>query len=90
MATVDLSNIVTLTNQISALQQQAAVATDPTVKGFITSQIAVAESQLQAEAQRQQNQVDASNNLLDGLGLFATLNNTVGSLAPSIVSLFKK
>lgn len=90
MATVDLTTIVTLTNQISALQAQATAATDPTVKAMLQSQIAVAESQLQAEAQHQQSQVDASNNLLSNLGLFATLSNTVGSVAPSIVALFSK
>lgn len=90
MATVDMSTIISLTTQINALQSQLAVATDPSVKSMLTSQIAVAEAQLQAEAQHQQSQVDASNNLLNGLGLFATLNASVGSLAPSIISLFAK
>lgn len=90
MSAVDLSNIVSLTTQINALQTQAASATDPSVKAMLTSQIAVAEAQLQTEAQHQQSQIDASNNLLNNLGLFATLNNTVGTLAPTVLSLFAK
>ncbi len=90
MSAVDLSNIVSLTTQINALQTQAASATDPSVKAMLTSQIAVAEAQLQTEAQHQQSQIDASNNLLNNLGLFATLNSTVGTLAPTVLSLFAK
>ena len=90
MASVDLSNIVQLTNQISALQQQANAAADPTVKALLNTQIAVASAQLQAEAAHTQSQIDASNNILDSLGLFSTLSNTVGTMAPSIISLFKK
>jgi len=90
MSTVDLSQIVQLTNQIAALQAQMQAASDPTVKALLQSQISVAEAQLQAMAAHQQSQIDASNNLLDGLGLFATLNNSIGSLAPSIIGLFKR
>jgi hypothetical protein len=86
---VDLSNIVALTNQISSLQQQVTVVTDPTVKALLQSQIAVATSQLNAEAIHTQAQVDASSNALNTLGLFTTLTQAVGAGAPAIISLFK-
>jgi hypothetical protein len=89
MAT-DLGTIVSLTTQINALQSQIAMTSDPTVKAVLNSQLAVATAQLTSEAQHQQSQIDASNNLLNGLGLFGTLSNTVGTLAPTILGLFKK
>lgn len=87
---VDLSTITGLTVQISALQTQAATATDPSVKALLQAQIGMLSAQLAAEAQHAQAQADASNNLLNGLGLFATLSSTVGSAAPSIIALFRK
>ena len=87
---VDPSVIVGYTVQLNALQTQLASATDPTVKAFLQSQIGMVASQLTAEAQHQQAQADASSNLLNGLGLFSTLTNAVGTAAPSIISLFKK
>ena len=89
MSTIDLSVIVGYTTQISALQAQLATATDPTVKAFLQSQIGVLKAQLSSEAQHQQAQADASSNLLNGLGLFATLSQTVGTAAPAIISLLK-
>lgn len=93
MAQVDLTQIAQLTAQLSAVNTQIAAATDPTVKAFLNSQAAVLTQQIQAEATHAQMQVDATNNLLDGLGLFATLNQVLAgasSQIPSILSLFKK
>ena len=87
---VDTDTLVTLTVQIDALQQQLATATDPAVKSYLTAQIAVLSAQLKATAQHAQSQSDASSNMLNALGLFGTLSNTVGTLAPSILGLFKK
>jgi len=87
---VDTDTLVTLTVQIDALQQQLAAATDPAVKSYLTAQIAVLSAQLKATAQHAQSQSDASSNMLNALGLFGTLSNTVGTLAPSILGLFKK
>lgn len=86
---VDLSTITSLTVQINALTQQMPTITDPGAKALVQAQIGMLNAQLAAEAQHQQAQVDASNNLLNGLGLFATLSNSVGTLAPSIIGLFK-
>lgn len=90
MATFDPSTIVSLTIQINALQQQMDKITDPNAKSLVSAQIGMLEAQLAAEAQHAQAQSDASNNLLNGLGLFATLSNTVGTVAPTILSLFIK
>ncbi len=87
---VDLSNITSLTVQIGALQQQLANITDPGAKSLIQAQVMMLQAQLSAEAQHAQAQVDASNNLLSSLGLFATLSGIVGSAAPSIINLFVK
>ena len=87
---VDPSVIVGYTVQLASLQKQLAIATDPTVKGFLQSQITTVEDQLSAEAQHQQSQADASSNIMNSLGLFATLSNAVGTAAPSILALFKK
>jgi hypothetical protein len=84
-----LGTIVSLTTQIDALQKSLAMTTDPSAKAFIQAQIAVYTAQLSAEAQHQQTQADASANLLNGLGLFATLTGVVGNQAPSIINLFK-
>ena len=87
---VDPSVIVGYTVQLGALQQQLASTTDPTVRAFLQTQIATISAQLSAEAQHQQAQADASSNLLNGLGMFATLTNAVGGLAPTIVGMFTK
>ena len=87
---VDPSVIVGYTVQLGALQQQLASATDPTVRAFLQTQISTISAQLSAEAQHQQAQADASSNLLNGLGMFATLSNTVGTMAPSILALLTK
>ena len=87
---VDPSIIVGYTVQLNALQSQLAGATDPMIRAFLQTQISTISAQLSAEAQHQQAQADASSNLLNGLGLFTTLTNAVGSAAPSIISLFKK
>ena len=87
---VDPSVIVGYTVQLGALQQQLASATDPTVRAFLQAQISTISAQLSAEAQHQQAQADASSNLLNGLGMFATLSNTVGTMAPSILALLTK
>ena len=86
---IDPSVIVGYTVQLNALQAQAATATDPAVKAFLQSQIATVTAQLSAEAQHQQVQADASSNMLNGLGLFQTLSQTVGQAAPAIINLFK-
>jgi len=86
---IDLTTIVGYTTQLNALQQQAMTATDPTVKAFLNSQIAIVGAQLTAEAAHQQSQADASSNMLSSLGLFQTLTSAVGNAAPSIISLFK-
>lgn len=86
---VDLSSIVNLTTQINALQGQLERTTDATAKAVLSAQIAGLQAQLTAEASHQQAQVDASNNLLNGLGLFNTLTQTVGTAAPAIINLFK-
>ena len=87
---VDPSVIVGYTVQLGALQQQLASTTDPTVRAFLQAQISTISAQLSAEAQHQQAQADASSNLLNGLGMFATLSNTVGTMAPSILALLTK
>ncbi len=89
MATSDLDTITTLTVQIGALQAQADKTTDPSAKALIVAQIGMLTAQLSATAQHAQSQADASANLLNGLGLFSTLSSTVGTLAPTILSLFK-
>jgi hypothetical protein len=90
MSTIDLSSITGLTVQINALQQAKAGTTDPSAKALLDAQITMLTAQLTAAANHAQAQSDAQSNLLDGLGLFATLSSTVGSSAPSIVALFRK
>lgn len=89
MSTVDLSSIVSLTQQLNTVQQLAQSATDPTVKAMLNAQIAQLSAQLAATASHAQAQADASSNIMNSLGLFATLSQTVGTMAPSIISLFK-
>lgn len=89
MANTDLSTITTLTIQLSAVQAAANAATDPGAKAMLSAQATMIAAQLSAEAQHQQAQTDASANLLNGLGLFATLSSTLGAAAPTILSLFK-
>jgi hypothetical protein len=86
---VDFTTVTSLTSQIKALQDQAAQATDPTVKAILNSQANVAASQLTADLQHMQAQSDASSNLLSTMGLFATLTSVVGGAAPSIIALLK-
>lgn len=88
--TSGLGTIVSLTTQINALQTAMNQTTDPAAKAIISAQLAVLTAQLSAEAQHQQSQADASANLLNGLGLFATLTSVVGNGAPSILALFKR
>lgn len=93
MAQVDLTSIAQLTAQLQALNSQIAATSDPTVKALLQSQAAVVTGQINAAAVHAQNQVDATNNLLDGLGLFSTLNQVLAGSAssiPSIIALFKK
>ncbi len=89
MATVDLNTIVNLTTQINALQQVINSTSDPAARAMLQGQLAVLTAQLTATAQHQQAQVDASNNILENLGLFSTLSGLVGGSAPSIIALFK-
>ena len=86
---IDFSTVTGLTTQIKALQDQAAVTSDPTVKAILNSQGAVAAAQLTAELTHMQAQSDASSNLLSTMGLFATLTSVVGGAAPSIIALLK-
>lgn len=86
---VDLSPLTELTVQINSWQRQLATVTDPSTKAMIQSQLVVLQDQLANTAQHMQAQVDASNNILTSLGLFATLTSVVGNAAPSIISLFK-
>jgi hypothetical protein len=86
---IDPAVIVGYTVQLNSLQTQASAATDPTVKAFLNSQIAMVTAQLSAEAQHQQSQADASSTLMSGLGLMSTLTQAVGNAAPSIINLFK-
>ena len=86
---IDLSAITGLTVQINALQQSMNSMPDGPAKQMLGAQISMLSAQLAAEAQHAQAQSDAASNLLNGLGLFATLSNTVGTLAPTIVGLFK-
>jgi len=86
---VDLSSLVSYTQQLSSLQDQANKATDPTLKLILQSQITTTQSMLTSEAQHLQSQSDASSSLLNGLGLFATLTSTIGGAAPSIIALLK-
>ena len=90
MSTVDLSNITGLTVQINSLQQAKAQLTDPNAKALLDAQIAMYSAQLSAAAQHAQAQADSQSNILDSLGLFATLSSVVGSQAPSIIALFKR
>lgn len=86
---VNLDNIVSLTTQINALRGQAERLPDGPAKQLLEAQVAGLEAQLTAEAQHQQAQVEASQNIMSSLGLFATLTNVVGQQAPAIISLFK-
>lgn len=93
MSQINLDQITQLTAQLQALNSQISVTTDPTVKALLQSQANVITQQLQAAAAHAQANVDSTNNLLDGLGLFATLNSALGGMAqnlPNILSLFKK
>ena len=93
MASIDLTQITQLTSQLQALNAQISVTTDPTVKGMLQAQANVVTQQLQAAATHAQNNVDATNNLLDGFGLFTTLNQALSNVPqaiPNILSLFKK
>ena len=85
-----LADITSLTTQIAALNQQADLTTDPAARAILHAQVQVLTAQLTAEAQHQQAQADASANLLNGLGLFATLSGLVGNNAPTIINLFKR
>jgi hypothetical protein len=89
MSTIDTSVLVGYTVQLSSLQAQASAATDPTVKAFLNSQIAMVTAQLSAEAQHQQAQADASSNLMSGLGIMSTFTAAVGNAAPSLIALLK-
>ena len=86
---IDMSTIVASTTKIAALNAALASTTDPSAKAFIQAEIAVETAALSANAQHQQAQADASANLLNGLGLFATLGQVVGTSAPTILGLFK-
>ncbi len=93
MAQINLDQIAQLAAQLQALNSQIAITTDPTVKGLLQAQASVLTQQLQAAATHAQNNVDATNNLLDGLGLFSTLHQALGGMSgalPNIISLFKK
>ena len=93
MAQVDLTKITQLTAELAATNKQIAAATDPSVKAYLTAQASILTDQIQAEATHAQSQVDSTNNMLDSLGLFSTLNNVLAgasSQIPSILSLFKK
>lgn len=85
-----LSDIVSLTTQIKALQNAINTTNDPSAKAILNAQLQIVSAQLEAEAQHQQSQADASANLLNGLGLFATLAGVAGNSAPSIINLFKR
>ena len=87
---VDLDTITSLTVQINALENQVATTTDPSAKAYLQAQVAVLNAQLAAVAQHAQSQADSSSNILNNLGLFATLQAGVGTLAPTILALFKK
>ena len=89
MAGIDLTHIASLTVQINALQQSAASVQDPGAKALINAQITMLSAQLTAEVSHAQSQADASSNMLNGLGLFQTLSQTVGQAAPAIINLFK-
>lgn len=90
MSTIDLSGITSLTVQINALTQAKAQTTDPAAKALLDAQISMYTAQLSAAAAHAQAQSDAQSNILDNLGLFATLTSAVGNNAPSIIALFKK
>lgn len=90
MATIDMNSIVQSTAKIKALNDVLASTTDPSAKAYIQSQIAVETAAMTANAQHMQSQADASANILDGLGLFATLSSLVGNQAPSLIALFRK
>ena len=87
---VDLSGIVDLTAQLTALQQAASSTVDPSAKAILQAQISIISAQLSAKAQHAQAQADASSNILENLGLFSTLTTAVGANAPSIIALFKR
>lgn len=86
---IDLSTIVASTTKIAALNDALTKTTDPSARAFLQAEIAVETAGLSANAQHQQAQADASANLLNGLGLFATLTQVVGTGAPTILTLFK-
>jgi hypothetical protein len=86
---VNLDNIVGLTTQINALRAQAERLPDGPAKQLLEAQLAGLEAQLTAEAQHQQSQVEASQNVMNQLQLFNTLQNLVGTTAPAIINLFK-
>jgi hypothetical protein len=86
---IDLSNIAGLTVQINSLQNTSKGITDPGAKALVDAQVSMLTAQLTAEVSHAQAQADASSNMLNGLGMFATLTSVVGGAAPSIISLFK-
>ena len=86
---IDLTHISSLTVQISSLQSAEAGVSDPSAKALINAQITMLSAQLNAEVAHAQSQADASSNMLNGLGMFATLTSVVGGAAPSIIGLFK-
>lgn len=92
-SSVDISQIAALTAQLASLNAQMSTTTDATVKALLQAQANMLTAQIQSIAQHAQAQIDASNNLLNGLGLFETLNQVLAGSAtqiPSILSLFKK
>ena len=86
---IDFTSVTNLTASIKAYQDAGAATTDPTVKALMASQASVASAQLTAELNHMQAQSDASSNMLNTMGLFATLTSAVGSAAPMIVGLLK-
>ena len=86
---IDFTSVTNLTASIKAYQDAGAASTDPTVKALMASQASVASAQLTAELTHMQAQSDASSNMLNTMGLFATLTNAVGTAAPMIVGWLK-
>ena len=86
---IDLTHISSLTVQINALQTAVASTADPGAKALIQAQITMLSAELTSEVGHAQAQADASSNMLNGLGMFATLTSVVGGAAPSIIGLFK-
>ena len=87
---VDLSNLVQYTVQLSALQQAQNSTTDPAAKAVLAAQISTLQAQITAEAQHQQTQAENQSMLLNTIGMTTQLGQLAGSLAPTIINLFKK